>query len=176
MPRKKKPKKVGYELIPEPTGKDPASPWESLRKAVAAWHRDLSDARIALVWALAWTADKDGLLTLGKAKRASDVDRELKEYDLVILLNRPAWKDLKDEQRLALIDHELCHLCLVKDEKGEPKLDERGRQVFRMRKHDVEEFRAVVERHGCYKADLEEFVRAVRRKKAEPLFSDPRRN
>lgn len=39
--------------------------------------------------------------------------------------------------------------------------DEYGRSVWRTRKHDIEEFHAVIERHGCYKKDLEKFAEAL---------------
>lgn len=37
---------------------------------------------------------------------------------------------------------------------------ERGRLLWRLRRHDVEEFRDVVTRHGFYKADLALFAKA----------------
>lgn len=42
------------------------------------------------------------------------------------------------------------------------------------RKHDIEEFRDVVARHGCYKKDLDNFAEALLEKHANPLF-DPDR-
>mgnify|MGYP001601445371 CR=1 FL=1 len=38
-----------------------------------------------------------------------------------------------------------------------------GRQIYRIRKHDLEEFADVVERYGTYKRDLELFPMALRR-------------
>ena len=55
------------------------------------------------------------------------------------------------------------HAARKYDDKGEPVIDERGRPVYRMRKHDIEEFADVVARYGCYKADLESFAAALRR-------------
>jgi hypothetical protein len=49
------------------------------------------------------------------------------------------------------------------DSTGEPAYDERGRLVYRTRKHDIEEFAVIVERYGCYKRDLEQFAAALRR-------------
>jgi hypothetical protein len=56
------------------------------------------------------------------------------------------------------------------DKDGKPREDERGRPVWRVRKHDIEEFREVVERHGCYKSDLEAFVKAALEARETPLF------
>lgn len=71
---------------------------------------------------------------------------------------------MSDEQRRALLDHELCHAEVKLDDRtSEPVHDERGRKVYRMRKHDIEEFSAVVERNGIYKRDLEHFAAALNR-------------
>jgi hypothetical protein len=135
-------------------------------------HRELIGANIALAWCTSWRADLDGRQTLGQCKRASDLDRECAPYDFVILLNKdfvtnPA---VSEKQREALLDHELCHATVKLDpETHEPMVDERNRTVYRVRKHDIEEFGEVVERHGCYKRDLEKFAQALRRAKQPEL-------
>lgn len=161
---KPKAKKVSYELIPRDSAIGERI-YPMLEEIIAAHHDHLVDARIALAWATAWKADADGIITLGKCKKASDLDRELMAFDFVILLNRGFWYDLrvKDHQRRALLDHELCHASVKYDEAGDVAVDERGRTVYRIRKHDIEEFSAIVERHGTYKADLERFAQALRR-------------
>jgi hypothetical protein len=95
--------------------------------------------------------------------RVSDLDRELSAFDFVILLSKDFWRDASEKQRTALIDHELMHGAVKYDADGEPVIDERGRQVFRTRRHDLEEFSEVVGRHGLYKRDLETFAKAVDR-------------
>ncbi|MCU1356411.1 MAG: hypothetical protein JWM89_1829 [Acidimicrobiales bacterium] len=53
---------------------------------------------------------------------------------------------LSDEQRVALVDHELHH-CQV-DEDGRPY----------MRPHDIEEFDEILARYGPWKSDVRRFV------------------
>lgn len=166
--KKAKTKKVAYELIGE--GTDSGTPmYLLLHDLVTEHHEHLRDARIALAWAKAWKPDVDGRLVLGKCKKASDLDRELAAFDFVILLNKGFWQDfdVTDAQRRALLDHELCHAAVAYDQLGEPIEDERGRKVYRIRKHDIEEFAVIVERHGCYKRDLETFAAALRRRGAQ---------
>lgn len=166
--RRAKTKKVAYELIGE--GTDDGTPmYLLLHELISKHHEHLRDARIALAWAKSWKPDVDGRLILGKCKKASDLDRELAAFDFIILLNRGFWRDpdVTDAQRRALLDHELCHAAVAYDQRGEPIIDERGRQVFRLRKHDIEEFAAIVERHGTYKRDLETFAAALRRRGAK---------
>jgi hypothetical protein len=168
-------KKIKVELIPEWIGprKDNVrvEPYEILDRLREAHHAHLSEARIALVWAKGVKEDKDGKLTLGEARKASDLSREFSDHDLVILLNQDAWLDLTPAQREALVDHELMHFAVAKKE-GSPVRDERGRLCYRLRQHDVEEFRDIVARHGLYKGDLESFAAACAQARQTPLFAE----
>lgn len=164
-----KPKAVNVKLIDVTAqpGKDMEA---ATKELIRNYHPHLAKAQIALAWNLSWNADVDGFLVLGKCKKGSDLDRELHGYDFVILLNQMAWGALTAPQRVALIDHELCHAEISKDQHGHPKIDERGRIVYRTRKHDLEEFKAIYERHGMYKENLADFVKAQRAKHEAPLL------
>jgi hypothetical protein len=172
MPRGPKgPKKVSYELIAVGSLAGERM-YPLLDTLVAEHHSEIAGARIALAWNTSWKADTDGRLVLGKCKKASDLDRELAPYDFVILLLKSFWEDARtsDAQRAALLDHELCHAAPKEDpETGENMEDERGRLVYRTRRHDIEEFGCIVERHGLYKRDLEAFARSIRRAKTPAL-------
>lgn len=161
--KKRKFKAVNYRLIDRASDRGKEL-YALLTDLVDAHHRELSGARIALAWNLSWKPDVDGRVTLGKCKKASDLDRELAAFDFVILLRQEFVDNplVSDLQRRALMDHELCHAAVAYDGM-EPKVDERGRTVYRVRKHDIEEFAAIVERYGCYKRDLEAFAAALRR-------------
>lgn len=163
-------KKVHYELIARDSVIGHGM-YQLLDDLVAAHHEELRDARIALAWNTSWKPDVDGRLVLGKCKRASDLDRELAAFDFVILLLHGFWthQGVTTLQRTALLDHELSHATLKLDERGEPVVDERGRNVYRTRKHDIEEFAAIVERYGTYTRDLEVFARAIKRDAARPF-------
>ena len=152
----KEPKKVSYELV---GADDPA--YDLLNSLVSAFHDHLSEARIALAWNTAWKADTDGRVTLGKCRKVGDLDRDIHEYDFIVILNREFWNSFNDRQKAALLDHELMHAEIKTDEHGEPEQDERGRIVYRIRKHDIEEFADVVKRHGLWMHDLELFARAL---------------
>jgi len=170
-----KPKPINFELIPPMDGTHEPEPYRILRTIREAHHPDLAKARIALAWRKKLKRDRDGHLVLGKCVKITDLQREFHEFDYVILLNREVWLDdaFTPEKKHALIDHELCHADAARDKDGFPKRDERDRFVWRTRKHDIEEFRDVVRRHGCYKADLEEFAQALLVKRSAPLFAQP---
>ena len=167
-----KPKKVIFQLI-DPNEKPEPVPYILLRDIRSEQHFETSKAKIALAWQKGIKPDIDGHVLLGKCVKATDLQRELIDLDFVILLNREIWEDpgFGDSRRLALLDHELSHAARATDADGDPQIDMKGRPVWRTRKHDIEEFQGVVERHGCYKRDLEKFADALAKKKKSPLFS-----
>ncbi len=144
-----------------------------LQHLVDVHHEEIRDARIALAWQTSWTPDVDGHVTLGQCRKVSELEREIADllsYDFVILLRQEFWLDplTTDLQRRALLDHELEHASVKLDDHGDPVLNERGRVVYRIRKHDLEEFSAIADRYGCWKKDLEHFATVLERARSRP--------
>lgn len=169
-----KPKKVPFRLITKEDHRF-AGMHRILSGLVSDHHPHLKNARIALAWHSGWKADTDGRMKLGMCKLASDFDRQLHDFDFVIVLNRSFWTSMEvtDAQRKALLDHELCHAEVSIDPAtNDPKETELGRTIYRIRRHDIEEFSAIVERHGLYKKDLEHFAAAIARGPMLPLEGD----
>ena len=78
-------------------------------------------------------------------------DRVSKGYDAEIRIDDDEWADAKPARRKALIDHELCHLGLVRDEYGKVQTDDLDRPKLRLRKGDFyagDGFQDVIIRHG----------------------------
>jgi hypothetical protein len=169
----RQPKPVSYTLL---TREDHEPIYARLDAIIAAHHREIRFARIAIAWCTSWKKpDVDGRQTLGKCRKASDLDRELASFDFVILLQREFWLNdtVTNAQRDALLDHELCHATVRIDPvTDDPAEDERGRIIYRIRKHDIEEFGEVVERHGLWKHDLEAFARSLARSKQASLLPE----
>lgn len=158
------PKRVSYKLI-DPDSVEGKKPYAFLAEIIEAHHEEISEARIALAWNLSWKPDEDGRVKLGHCRKATDLDRELAAFDFVVMLRQDFWQmpTVNDDQRRALLDHQLCHATIKLDKFGEKVEDERGRKVYRIVKHDIEEFSAIVDRHGVYTRDLENFAAALRR-------------
>ena len=96
-----------------------------------------------------------GREVLAKIKKASSLECFLTGLDVILLVNEPAWDRLSEPQRIALIDHEFCHVAVEDGKVG-------------IVGHDLEEFIAVVERHGLWQPDVEAFgVAAARQLKLE---------
>ena len=66
----------------------------------------------------------------------------------------------------------MSHTAPAIDADGEKVRDTKGRLCWRLRGHDIEEFRGIVQRHGCYKRDLEMFAESLLNRKKTPLFAD----
>lgn len=170
-------KKVNFLIIPEQdaNGKAP-EPYILLKEVRDLHHGETKQARIALAWRLRTKADKDGHIVLGKCIKVSDLYREYADYDFIITLNKEFWEDpaVTKEQRMALVDHEMMHAApTYNGETGEHEVDERGRFLFRVRSHDVEEFYDIVRRNGIWKRNLLEFAKVLAEKRKAPMFSVP---
>jgi hypothetical protein len=151
-------RKVSVELVPLD---NPA--YEMMAKIRKRHHSHIRKAKIALAWKKHIKPDRDGHILLGKCRKSSDLQREVSEYDFIILLNQEAWehKEFGHKRQKALLDHELCHAAQAYDKRGRRMKNNRGKYVFRMRHHDVEEFSEIVDRHGIWKHDLQLFADAL---------------
>jgi len=143
-------KKVTVELLERKHAGKVTEAYRIMEELVEKHHSQIKDAKLAIAWRFGWGADPDGHLRLADCKKGSDLDRSMHGYDFVFLVNHEAWNQgrLDEQQKRLLIDHQLCHAAVCMDSNGEPKQDEKGRQVFRKRKHDVEEFTEVMSRYG----------------------------
>jgi hypothetical protein len=110
------------------------------QEVIEKYHPDLKGAVIGFLF-----RDKDGSsmgkAVWGKAKKVSDELRPYLDYDFIIWISEETWIRLTEDQQTAVIDHELCHITKVD---GEAK----------MRAHDIEEFRQIIERHGYWNQSL----------------------
>ncbi len=95
---------------------------------------------------------KNGIKALGITRKLGGKDRALGRGDAEIALDHYWWtQQASEEQQRALLDHELHHIAVVlQKETGRARLDDMGRPVVRLRKHDFEFgwFSVIAARHG----------------------------
>jgi hypothetical protein len=111
-------------------------------------HPNLVEARIAFVFQDEAT-QSDGRFELAKTSKVPPKMQPMMEYDFLVVIAKDRWGALSSNAREALIDHELCH-CGGDDLNG-----------WKMRHHDIEEFREVLERHGAWNAGLSKDLRSI---------------
>lgn len=116
----------------------------------------------------------------GKCKKCTAFERHLTKRTFFIFINEEVWDGLSTEQRVALVDHELCHIVREKEE----QLDKETKKVvmgwanrdnvnnWKIREHDVEEFSEIIQRHGLWEQGIESFAVAVRQVDHQMTFDD----
>ena len=112
-------------------------------------HANLKTAKISYLYT-SKAPMKDGKAVVGNTAKVPDKQRAAfgRNLDFVITISEQHWQELTGEQRLAAIDHELNH-CYMSE----------GKAV--LRGHDLQEFAAVVKRHGYYPEGIEEMADAM---------------
>jgi hypothetical protein len=137
------------------------------------FHEHLADLRILYLFR-SKHSEKKGRSTLGTCRKIGGLTAYLAfrtELEAITAERPPApvadsffvveiahdtWVHLSPSQRIALVDHELSHIGADAEMVG----------------HDVEEFAAVIQRHGAWKTDLSAFLEASNQ---QHLFNDPQR-
>lgn len=110
----------------------------------------------------------DGGVIAGKAIRVDDRNWTIHKTDVLIEIARDVWDEASEDFKNALMDHELHHPKVVLDEEQSPVMEEStGRIKVIFRRHDIEEFAIVLERHGAYHESLRKFLEAFAVNKAQ---------
>lgn len=108
---------------------------------IKAHHPHLEDEEIDYVFRDK-AANKGSKTILGMARKmrglVSFLSRDTTDTFFVMEIALDTWKTLTDEQKNALVDHELCHFGVD---------DEGNRFII---PHDLEEFAVIIERHGIW--------------------------
>ncbi len=116
-----------------------------------SYHPDLAEAGVTVTVLMAHAprnADGEpqgpaikapgGYPAAGKAKIVSQKDRVAGMADATVLLDGDRWDEFPERSQDALIDHELTHFELRRDDKGNVKLDDCCRPKLKYRTHDFE--------------------------------------
>jgi hypothetical protein len=165
MPEDVKPKPVKYKFI-APTEEDgnPHPLYVLMNQIIAQHEQELLEFKSALYWTYGWTPNKDGKLTLGRARKTSEIERQMHGYHFIIELNYEWYHDTIhtiELQRTAVLHHELCHCRRELDKNGDTRKDENGEPVGRLACHDIEEFRKIIDIYGLYTWDLEQTAATI---------------
>ena len=105
------------------------------------YHKALSTARIAFVFR-SEEQEINGRIYLARVSKVPEKMQPFMEFDYIVWVSENRWINMSEKQREALIDHELCHMGLSNTGGWKIKL------------HEIEEFREILERYGAWNDDL----------------------
>ena len=84
------------------------------------------------------------------------------EHDMLLVVQEWHWRGMNEEQRAALVYHELMHLRQKQTPRGKPMFSkETGRPVLEILGHDIEEFEGTVRHFGAWHEGLERLRKAL---------------
>lgn len=122
---------------------------------IAQFHPQLGSSEVTLDILMATNDTGDavshaGYPALAVVRIINLKDRVKGLKDAEITIDAKAYWHMTDEQRTALIDHELTHLIVLYDGDGLMKTDDIGRPKLKLKKHDYQFgwFTEVAKRHG----------------------------
>jgi hypothetical protein len=139
---------------------------EIAEKLIEEHHPHLRNETIRYIWRDKHTMSKGKLQLIKPQKVAglagwlhlgyyADGDPDRFSDLFVLEVARDTWDRLDAEQRVALIDHGLCHFDVEIPDQGD-----KDRRLL-VRAPDVSEFQAIVERHGPWRPALEDLLKAA---------------
>ncbi|MEI7534227.1 MAG: putative metallopeptidase [Verrucomicrobiae bacterium] len=122
----------------------PESVHQLCRELIQLYHSDLDSAAVKVDIVMAfrdpdgdtYAMEKDGHRVLGQATTIKLKDRVKGMGDVEIMLDGDAWDGLPQNQKAALLDHELEHFECKRDKVGEFVFDDLVRPVIKLRPHD----------------------------------------
>lgn len=134
---------------------------------VGMYHTPLRDAKVTIDLLFAFPKSEDdetapvklhGYPCVAVVKINAYKLRVLGHGDAEITIDAHQWDELSEEERRALIDHELTHLELRTDKDGFVKRDDLDRPLLKMRKHDHQFgwFDEVARRHGSASVEVQQ--------------------
>lgn len=115
---------------------------------------DLQFADIGILWKLDGFPDDKA----GECKLVSEQMKPFfkKQVKFIITLDFIKWNNATSEQKIAIIDHELCHCDYDENDKT-------GEIKPYIRKHDLQEFNEIVNRHGQWHDGIKLFVESIKK-------------
>jgi hypothetical protein len=99
-----------------------------------------------------------GYPCLGRIKINSHQQRVEGLADATLTVDGDQWDGLEEAKQLAILDHEILHLEVKRDEEGNFKLDDSNRPKLKIKLHDlvVGGFATIVHRHGRNAVEYEQ--------------------
>jgi len=122
------------------------------RPLIEANHRHLLTARITFLFRdRAWKTPENRTI-LGRAAKRNELDKVLseREEDFIIIIAKPTWERMTDEEKSQVVDHELCHCSVL--------ISNSGVRKWMLRKHPIEDFPENLARYEFRRRQLGDLI------------------
>ena len=98
----------------------------------------LADAYIHYIFRISKKTDDEGMLVIGEARKLSNRERDIYDYDFEICVHKKTWQDANRRRKERIAWHELNH-CIVIFNKidNSPAINKSGRLKIRIKPHDI---------------------------------------
>lgn len=120
------------------------------KELIGLYHQHLANARIAYVFKKK-ASRKNGRTVLGTMGKTNRKFQHFANYDYIMTIAYTEWTELSAKQKIALVDHELCHAIFDQDN-----------DTYLIQGHTIEEFRQVIDRHGFWMDGIKAFANSIR--------------
>lgn len=134
------------------------------KNLIPMYHPELATARVKYIF-VDKASMKNGKPIFGKVRKVSGVLEYLLESDFMLEIGLDQWNELSEQQRGALVDH-LLERCT-----GEES-EEDASMKWTMREPDVQEFSAILRRHGAWNDELTAFASVAKQIDIEEIAAD----
>lgn len=125
---------------------------------IPKYHSHLEECKVRIDYVfISKTPSKGGKDVWGTCRKITNLNAHLageEEPFFVITISEPVWNVLPPDKKIVLVDHELCHAWAEFDD------DEDNPDAVKLSilPHNVEEFAAIIRRHGLWSEDVKSFV------------------
>jgi len=160
-----KPKPVNWELLstaPTVNRGDDNSIYDIVSRLIQQYYSGdksgLSNLGVVIMWRHNVRPDQDGFIPIADISRSSDKMRELMPHDVIIGINKSAWRVLSESQKQLIIDAQLSRVVVCLDKDGNPKEDDRSRIIYRLKRMEVIDDRELSRRHNTSLEKVQEYV------------------
>lgn len=133
-------------------------------RIIPAHHSELATARIQYIF-VDKASMKNDLPVLGKTKKVSGALEFLIEKDFLVEVALDQWREATERKKEALVDH-LLECCTGEED---PKT---GAMKWVMRTPDIQEFTAILSRHGAWHDALIGMVEVAQRLNIEARIQE----
>ncbi len=137
---------------------------------IEKFHADLFSTQAKIDYVFARNDGGDaikhhGYPALAVVRILSLKDRSMGRGDAEVTIDAENYLSMDDDQRDALLDHELHHLIVCRDNENAVKTDDLNRPVFQMRKHDWQLgfFTVIAQRHKMASPEVTQATRMMLR-------------